>query len=80
MGKISNQQIISIGSLLLSALITVITKDLPPVLRWITVGIILLLALTYFIYSMLSAIRVRNSISSTAIIAKSKSTLIIYIS
>lgn len=72
MGKISNQQIISIGSLLLSALITVITKDLPPVLRWITVGLILLLALTYFIYSMLSAIRVRNSISSTAIIAKSK--------
>jgi hypothetical protein len=40
MGKISNQQIISIGSLLLSALITVITKDLPPVLRWITVGLI----------------------------------------
>ena len=72
MKEINKDKIISIATLLLSALLAVITKDLSPLLRFITVGVIVLFALCYFIYSILSAIKIRNSISSTAIIAKSK--------
>lgn len=72
MRKISTEQIISIASLVMSVLVTVITNDLSPVLRVITIGVIVVLALSYFLYSIISSIKIRNSISSTAIIAKSK--------